>query len=723
MTAHSTDLISMADIARLAGQRRATVGNWKARNSDFPTERGRNARGPLYDRAEVTDWLQRTNRLDEPLPPLDSIMLDQLLSTFGDTQDSQYIPTIVLMTLAILTVAPSQRIPLSELRVDERESASVLRGLVHEYLPFAEELIPWEYVDEDVVYDSINAAVVTQEESLAKIADVVVERYLPTFDGRSGEFLIPKSVRRLMIALARPDGLVYNPASGMGQLLIDADDTAASAAIDMPTRTTLLIGQENNQRVAVLSELNLTIHGVAAQILRSDAIFGPGLSELRANRVLCVPPWNQKLPNIESLADDPRWVWGEPGSNDGNAAWIQHCLHYLADGGRAVVVLPVGVLFESGRSGRIRQRIVKSGLLDAVISLPAGLFTASTHSRSAVLVFSRTHRAQPGILMIDLCDAGDRTTRSGVVLDPSVIEQTAQTYHDWINGDSPDVGPSAVAAYDDLAANDFVLDPGRYQPVAQDAPQLDVMASGAAKWRTSAADLMLKCRVADQRLDLQQPTFGPAGTAVGTHDSVRLSELTDVITITRGVPTKDTDPAGKMPVRSVADLRNNAPPRLYAGLDYIDVGVPLPGDALVAIEGGTVGESFAMGEDVDLFVPSQQVAVFHVRDSGKQQLDPWYLNAWLATEQAREQIRRLSRGAGVHRVPLKALWSLLLPLPPLAVQREIGERFQTFNTAIGCHRALAESLHELLSVNLNLAFAPLAEPSRPPVGFRSGEGD
>lgn len=60
------DLISMADIARLTGQRRATVGNWKARHTDFPPARGHSARGPLYDPGEVTAWLVSTNRLYKP---------------------------------------------------------------------------------------------------------------------------------------------------------------------------------------------------------------------------------------------------------------------------------------------------------------------------------------------------------------------------------------------------------------------------------------------------------------------------------------------------------------------------------------------------------------------------------------------------------------------------------------------------------------------------------
>ena len=70
MAKTGVDLISMADIARLAGQSRATVGNWKSRNPDFPPERGRGPRGPLYDRAEVTSGLSsRAGSTSDPMRP------------------------------------------------------------------------------------------------------------------------------------------------------------------------------------------------------------------------------------------------------------------------------------------------------------------------------------------------------------------------------------------------------------------------------------------------------------------------------------------------------------------------------------------------------------------------------------------------------------------------------------------------------------------------------
>ena len=67
MTEQASDLVSMADIARLAGQSRSTVGNWKARDPDFPPEHSRGPRGPLYQRESVVAWLSEKGRLAEPL--------------------------------------------------------------------------------------------------------------------------------------------------------------------------------------------------------------------------------------------------------------------------------------------------------------------------------------------------------------------------------------------------------------------------------------------------------------------------------------------------------------------------------------------------------------------------------------------------------------------------------------------------------------------------------
>jgi Type I restriction modification DNA specificity domain len=195
---------------------------------------------------------------------------------------------------------------------------------------------------------------------------------------------------------------------------------------------------------------------------------------------------------------------------------------------------------------------------------------------------------------------------------------------------------------------------------------------------------------------------------------IRLGDLGSSLTVTKGFPTQRAVPEGDVRVMSVAMLRNTAAPKHFAERDALaDLGMDVaqPGDVLVAIEGGTVGESLVVPPGLDEFVPSQQAATLRVTDPNL--LDPGYLGAWLTTDAAREQLRRLARGLGIQRIPLKDLTSLIVQVPPLATQREIGEQFRAFEAAIESHRAVTACLEELRSLELILTFASITTDETP----------
>jgi restriction endonuclease S subunit len=187
-------------------------------------------------------------------------------------------------------------------------------------------------------------------------------------------------------------------------------------------------------------------------------------------------------------------------------------------------------------------------------------------------------------------------------------------------------------------------------------------------------------------------------------EEIRLADLSQVVTISRGFPTQRATQEGEVRVMSLAALRNETPPRYFADRDDIrDLGLEpaQPGDVLVAVEGGTVGETLVVPDGIGEFVPSQQVATLRVIDAAS--LDRWYLGAWLTTASAREQLRRLVRGAGIQRVAIKDLASLIVRVPPLADQEAIGARFLAFENSIHSHRAVAACLEELRDLDLLVA--------------------
>jgi restriction endonuclease S subunit len=198
-------------------------------------------------------------------------------------------------------------------------------------------------------------------------------------------------------------------------------------------------------------------------------------------------------------------------------------------------------------------------------------------------------------------------------------------------------------------------------------------------------------------------------------EETRINEIADVVAVTRGFPTQRATQDGEVPVMSIADLRNDSPPRHFADradIEDLALGYAQPGDVLVAIEGGTLGETLVVPDGVDEFVPSQQAATLRVLDTRK--LDPWFLGAWLSTEQGREQVRRLARGSGIQRIAMKDLPSLVIKIPPLADQQAIGARFRAFEASIQSHRSVAACLAELRDLDLQVVFAerPTAEARR-----------
>lgn len=194
-----------------------------------------------------------------------------------------------------------------------------------------------------------------------------------------------------------------------------------------------------------------------------------------------------------------------------------------------------------------------------------------------------------------------------------------------------------------------------------------------------------------------------------TFEGIRLADLAQALTISRGFPTQRAAKQGEVRVMSLADLRNQTSPRYYADREAIaDAGLELaqPGDVLVSIEGGTVGETLVVPDEFAEFVPSQQAATLRIADTNR--LDPWYLGAWLTTEAALEQLRRLARGMAIQRIPIKDLASLIVKVAPLVEQREIGRRFFAFETAIRSHHSVAACLEELRDLDTIVMFADVA---------------
>ena len=194
-------------------------------------------------------------------------------------------------------------------------------------------------------------------------------------------------------------------------------------------------------------------------------------------------------------------------------------------------------------------------------------------------------------------------------------------------------------------------------------------------------------------------------------DLRQVADLSQVLQLIKGFPTSRTTDSGEVPVTSIAVLRSGERPKLFVNaeqMENVEARLAEVGDVLVAVEGGTVGESLIVTEKMVGFVASQQAMTLRVLKNGP--LDPWYLAAWLRSDRGRSSLSRLVKGSGIQRIAYRDFLTLEISVPPLPEQLRIGQLFRTFIKAIEAHKEILSSLASLLDVEIEAALTTL-EPS------------
>ena len=307
----------------------------------------------------------------------------------------------------------------------------------------------------------------------------LISRFASDAGKKAGEFFTPATVSRLLARLARPEpgNTICDPACGSGSLLI-------RAAEDVGSDNFALYGQEVNGATWALARMNMFLHAKdGARIEWCDTLNSPTLIEgdhlMKFDVVVANPPFSLDKWGAENAASDTfkRFWRGVPPKSKGDYGFITHMIEIAKrQSGRVAVIVPHGVLFRGGAEGKIRQKLIEENLLDAVIGLPANLFT-TTGIPVAILVFDRS-REQGGpneackdILFID---ASKEFTpgKTQNLLEDSHIEKIFETFEKREFVDKF----AYVATPDEIAENGYNLNIPRYVDTFEPEEEIDVAA-------------------------------------------------------------------------------------------------------------------------------------------------------------------------------------------------------------------------------------------------------
>lgn len=307
----------------------------------------------------------------------------------------------------------------------------------------------------------------------------LISRFASDAGKKAGEFYTPRSVSTLLARLAapKPGDTICDPACGSGSLLIEA-------ARQVGSNNYALFGQEVNGATWALARMNMFMHANdAARIDWGNTLTEPTLldgDQLRQfDVVVANPPFSLDKWGADVAASDERKrFWrGIPPKSKGDYAFITHMIEVAKrHTGRVAVIVPHGVLFRGAAEGRIRKALIDENLLDAVIGLPANLFT-TTGIPVAILIFDRS-REQGGanadredVLFID-ASREFTPAKSQNLLEPVHLDKIVSTYRARAEIERY----SHLASRDEIASNDYNLNIPRYVDTFEPEPEIDIAA-------------------------------------------------------------------------------------------------------------------------------------------------------------------------------------------------------------------------------------------------------
>lgn len=329
--------------------------------------------------------------------------------------------------------------------------------------------------------------------------------------GELGQFRTPRHVIRAVVAMMNPQvgETIYDPAAGTAGFLIAAYNhirlqNSSDAALEQreqdgkqvtighgdklgrdkvaALQQHTFFGNDVDPKMVRLASMNLTLRGLPQVNIQLRNVLTTTQDDETRERlgiptdgfkvVLANPPFSGKV-DKDRIVDDVKV--GNTTATE--ILFLKYMLDSLRDGGRCGVVVPEGVLFGSTSAHKeLRRQLLENNQVQAVLSLPGGVFQPYSGVKTSVLLFAKGGRTeQVQFLHADndgyKLDANHDTPIEADDL-PALIaayEQRAALWQDWQQRDKEAEWTEKwwFADVGEIRSNDFNLSAGRYRPLSR----------------------------------------------------------------------------------------------------------------------------------------------------------------------------------------------------------------------------------------------------------------
>lgn len=217
--------------------------------------------------------------------------------------------------------------------------------------------------------------------------------------GRNGQFRTPRHIIHMMVELMKPTPkeTICDPACGTGGFLVGASDYLRETY-----RNDILMNKENrdhymnhmfygfdmDRTMLRIGAMNMMTHGVESPFIEyRDSLSDQNIDTDKYSLILANPPFKGTL-DADSVSASLLKV---AKTKKTELLFLALFTRMLKIGGRCACIVPDGVLFGSSKAHKqIRKAIIEDNRLEAVISMPSGVFKPYAGVSTGILIFTKT---------------------------------------------------------------------------------------------------------------------------------------------------------------------------------------------------------------------------------------------------------------------------------------------------------------------------------------------
>ena len=217
--------------------------------------------------------------------------------------------------------------------------------------------------------------------------------------GENGQFRTPRHIINMMVELMQPTlkDSILDPAMGSAGFLLSSAAYISEHQKKELMKTEnmryfksgLFFGYDTDQSMLRIGAMNMMLHGVEdPHITYQDSLSGENTERDQYSLIMANPPFTGSVFQEEISKD----LLGLCKTRKTELLFVALFTKMLKVGGRCACIVPDGVLFGSSKAHQaIRHELVENQQLQAVISMPSGVFKPYAGVSTAILIFTKTN--------------------------------------------------------------------------------------------------------------------------------------------------------------------------------------------------------------------------------------------------------------------------------------------------------------------------------------------